>query len=1349
MDSETSEVLQKIETFLHLARERKSEGLVFLEENHSDFYNNYVFVLERIRDEFLAQSKHFHDSLISNINTFLFFAESFSDKRDYCIKDILPTLISSIYSISFNVTTLERSLKSIKLSMIFSFYCVLILFLSRFFLELRFNICQADEDDLGYIDFVLYGLKNTFIKDDSKFVKRSDQHVMQIFEEFIVATVSSISVQLVDHSTCVIYANNVKICNLSIENGERIIDVKLIPIDLLRKSLVCFIISHYYSLYTAKHFVLKEKYIKELHGSSEEMSLIRIDQYSSANKLLSRNLFYVPASKWKECLSFPHKLRIDYHEFEPKVTKILKLDYHKSDETSMVLLDPEDATNTSARPKKLQNFMFFSVLMTDLSLNGFYEALNSDLTAVGRRQKDLLVKQIEKLHEMCQKNSSFYAPFTSLVQSSGSGKSKICLEVLREHFGVYLVFRKTTDSGIPQKTTWSDSFVNFVFGHDASDDTPIKPILWKNSFAKEYSTGRVLMALNLVIETYFAEIENIKNEQKLSEIDAVSQVAKSMMQRPTYSITKLLDDLSFEKLNDDLISLADIITKLSNTVSKLLNSKKFPFLFFVDEADLLNEFSSKGRVAGINVLRRALHLLDIDTNILVLAIGTNSDALDFTPSIRDNSLRFYERKNLLLPLFLPANWDIFSTEYPLQDIKVSRKLLLNSNMFKILTMLGRPLWASCSLDSVVKTAMDKLKNGEQFSLAALMALLLVRARASVNVHHVFARTLVRSYMTIVKYVSTDAKSIAIEYSSEPVLAMAARNILFGTKRRLQAFLAMRSLIRFQAIDVGRTVEYMFEHICLFSIDDAVDFEAKVNDVLTSFPLPKIENVLEDVEYAENENIAVEGDRNMDIGGNGTSTKSVVASIFGVESHVLELRQAEGSAPTTMPEPIHGTKISSSYRVIEVAHFILTLFGKEIFESVASFIPSSMLHGLVNSSHFINLLREREGDFDDLMPARAEAKKPAPIIDKALLKCGMLRQAAYVMPPNYNGIDFIVPFMYERSGSIGPVYSYIAIQAKASSEPIHDCAVKMDMREHLIKCPNCLPSDDNCPHSPVSTYTDEEYRELCDFQLSFLMTFSGGRRATSARNSKVQLCKKNVTSFPIDSASTLSPTVQRRVAKNEILAGISVSYPILAKFNCGMRLSAYPKLKSAHNKPDLIANRLVTPYSRHAVLFWDSVEGSATRQMHCLVAQDLACFTSLLDPKLMICMRDIVYNDTSTLDNLHEIHENIVKHSLIDGSFSPYSQCNPLLRSLREQPLLQDPLPKYFESLNDYTLTKSIERCILEVADEPISDFSSDRFYVPEIESEEETETEDEDEEEMEEITEEQETEEESHHRMVI
>jgi hypothetical protein len=172
----------------------------------------------------------------------------------------------------------------------------------------------------------------------------------------------------------------------------------------------------------------------------------------------------------------------------------------------------------------------------------------------------------------------------------------------------------------------------------------------------------------------------------------------------------------------------------------------------------------------------------------------------------------------------------------------------------------------------------------------------------------------------------------------------------------------------------------------------------------------------------------------------------------------------------------------------------------------------------------------------------------------------------------------------------------------------------------------------------------------------------------------------------------------------------------------MRLYAYPKLKSAHNKPDLIASRLVTPYSRHAVLFWDSVEGSATRQMHCLV---LACFTSILDPKLMTCMRDIVYNDTSTLDNLHEIHENIVKHSLIDGSFSPDSQCNPLLRSLRQQPLLQDPLPKYFESLNDYTFTKSIERCILEVADEPISDFSSDRFYVPEIESEEETETKDE------------------------
>lgn len=53
---------------------------------------------------------------------------------------------------------------------------------------------------------------------------------------------------------------------------------------------------------------------------------------------------------------------------------------------------------------------------------------------------------------------------------------------------------------------------------------------------------------------------------------------------------------------------------------------------------------------------------------------------------------------------------------------------------------------------------------------------------SVNVHHVLSRTLVRSYMIVVNYISSDAKTMKVGYSSEPILAFGARELLRGSYR---------------------------------------------------------------------------------------------------------------------------------------------------------------------------------------------------------------------------------------------------------------------------------------------------------------------------------------------------------------------------------------------------------------------------------------------------------------------------------------------------------------------------------------------------------------------------------------
>jgi hypothetical protein len=76
----------------------------------------------------------------------------------------------------------------------------------------------------------------------------------------------------------------------------------------------------------------------------------------------------------------------------------------------------------------------------------------------------------------------------------------------------------------------------------------------------------------------------------------------------------------------------------------------------------------------------------------------------------------------------------------------------------------------CPLNEVIKIAQAKLRNGAEKSAGARLAQLMVRASLTVNVHHILSRTLIRSYMIIVNYISTDARDMKIGYSSEPVMA---------------------------------------------------------------------------------------------------------------------------------------------------------------------------------------------------------------------------------------------------------------------------------------------------------------------------------------------------------------------------------------------------------------------------------------------------------------------------------------------------------------------------------------------------------------------------------------------------
>ncbi len=58
------------------------------------------------------------------------------------------------------------------------------------------------------------------------------------------------------------------------------------------------------------------------------------------------------------------------------------------------------------------------------------------------------------------------------VQLSGYGKAKICAELLRTYPGLYLVFRKTGETGIPHQPDWIKDMLQFAL-NASGDNLPI------------------------------------------------------------------------------------------------------------------------------------------------------------------------------------------------------------------------------------------------------------------------------------------------------------------------------------------------------------------------------------------------------------------------------------------------------------------------------------------------------------------------------------------------------------------------------------------------------------------------------------------------------------------------------------------------------------------------------------------------------------------------------------------------------------------------------------------------------------------------------------------------------------
>jgi hypothetical protein len=954
-----------------------------------------------------------------------------------------------------------------------------------------------------------------------------------------------------------------------------------------------------------------------------------------------------------------------YHYIEYKISILGKKIYCK------------DASGSNIE-FQLNDFMWFKVVF-EPTANCLYKCLDAKLTSVGDSQLDVLESHLTTLSIICRSDKNIYAPFTSFIQSSGFGKTKLCLELLKKHPGVYLVFRQVTDTGIPYMTPYMKEFTNFIT-NAPKDELPMDLYLLSVECAIDYSPGRFIIALFTLIKAYHAllanTINNLQNE-RLQPLEIIAEAIKRLGVNYTLepNVNSLYNlDVNFNAYQALTFSaLISGITLECNAINATIRSSSvspFPFLLLLDEADVFNKSNLKGKILGINIVRRGLHLLDSNTSLLALAIGTNSDALEFAPAVNDDSLRIVTKNILLPPFILSGNWDILSDSLEFNLLEMGKEELLNPAFFKVLVTMGRAMWSSCRIVDVISVAKRKLKNGDSNCIGALIAPLLVRANIDVNVNHVLARNLIKSYMIIVSYVSTDAKNLKIGYSSEPVLAFAARNLLSVKEEREKSFRALKTMLEEKAIDKGRIVEVVFEHLALFAIDDAEMCPLQpdlASENESSQALPK----------TAAECVRIDG----------------INKILSKKLCILNEDDDQKSAEVSNLFP--------DYRIVTLKKYFTKLLKDEWFETqVKPVLHESVLNGLLNVSHFVQLENLLEDDFKELYDKKIISKLLKKVIDRSNLKCGIIRTFGVVMPPGYPGIDFIIPFLIDDPDNKfrRPLYSFIAFQSKTSKTTTTDCAYKMAANLHLVNCPHSdHKTPDDCAKSNcIAGFTQEEIDEICAHQVVVLLTAKNDE-TNFERRAKITVALKD---YKINGPSKSNEDKDRILSKKlEIKNNCQSRYgDYLSQVqnedsNIPITAISYPAFSKAagHERPDFILTKVVNSQLNIQQMVWDSSEKDIVtmeeqdskkppvflntrgpRTLTCIDIHDIWAFDHLLSKNTIAVILEMISMTNSNFHSVEPIHLPIVQNSMINGKFSPYHALNTQLNLIRGLKISVDP-----------------------------------------------------------------------------
>ena len=196
-----------------------------------------------------------------------------------------------------------------------------------------------------------------------------------------------------------------------------------------------------------------------------------------------------------------------------------------------------------------------------------------------------------------------------------------------------------------------------------------------------------------------------------------------------------------------------------------------------------------------------------------------------------------------------------------------------------------------------------------------------------------------------------------------------------------------------------------------------------------------------------------------------------------------------------------------------------------------------------------------------------------------LKIGVLRQCGYTMPPNYFGIDFILPMTIKRNGenpNDDDIFSFIAVQSKSTKQDLVECTFKMSGLFHLNRCPNTNHlNESHCTASNCKAYIKmSDMITILEDQVVILLTASSPK----ARSSTTTVCLKGRQSKTLEK--------KKEEAENAKLASLKGNKSNMNNVSASGTKKSEPRVKKAKisQQPDEIVEDAFNSFNAEMLAF---------------------------------------------------------------------------------------------------------------------------------------------------------------------